>query len=57
VALLCRLGKESMTLTPSQIARHVVIAIVILVVLTALAIWLGLGPVVHSSASPGSISN
>jgi len=33
-----------------RIARHVILFLVILVVLSALAIWLGLGPVVHSSA-------
>ena len=36
--------------TPRNIARHVILFLVILVVLSALAIWLGLGPVVHSSA-------
>lgn len=46
-----------MTLTVRTIARHIIIMIVILVALTALAISLGLGPVVHSSASLGSISN
>jgi hypothetical protein len=30
------------------IARHVLLMIVVLVLLTALAMWLGLGPVVHS---------
>ena len=34
--------------TPRKIARHVIQLIVILVALSALAIWLGLGPVVHS---------
>ena len=38
--------KESMTLTARKIARHIITMIVILVALTALAIWLGLGPVV-----------
>ena len=42
--------KQSMTLTARNIARHIIILIVILVTLTALAIWLELGPVVHSSA-------
>ena len=42
-----------MTLTARKIARHIIVMIVILVALTALAIWLGLGPVVHSSTSPG----
>ncbi len=40
-----------MTLTARQIARHIIILIVILVTLTALSIWLELGPVVHSSDS------
>ena len=31
-----------------QIARRIVLFVVVLVVLSALAIWLGLGPVVHS---------
>jgi hypothetical protein len=31
-----------------QIARHIVIFVVVLVILSAVAIWLGLGPVVHS---------
>jgi hypothetical protein len=35
---------------PRTIARHVLLMIVVLVILTALAVWLGLGPVVHSSA-------
>jgi hypothetical protein len=39
-----------MTLTARHIARQIIILIVILVTLTALAIWLELGPVVHSSA-------
>jgi hypothetical protein len=46
-----------MTLTARKVARHILIMIVLLVALTALAIWLGLGPVVHSSASLGSHSN
>lgn len=45
--------KEPMTMTARKIARHIITMIVILVALTALAIWLGLGPVVHSSTSPG----
>jgi hypothetical protein len=36
--------------SPRTIARHVIVLIVILVALSALAIWLGLGPVVHSQA-------
>jgi predicted small integral membrane protein len=35
-------------MTPGKIARHVVLFAVILLVLTAVAIWLDLGPVVHS---------
>lgn len=41
---------DSTTPLPSTIACHVVLMIVVLVILTALAVWLGLGPVVHSSA-------
>lgn len=33
--------------TPRTIARHVILLILITVVLSAVAIWLGLGPVVH----------
>jgi hypothetical protein len=40
-----------MTLTARKIARHILILVVVLVALSALAIWLGLGPVVYSSAS------
>ncbi len=36
-----------MTLTARNIARHVITLIVILVALTALAIWLGIGPAVQ----------
>jgi hypothetical protein len=36
---------------PRQIVRHTMIMVVVLVVLSALAIWLGLGPVVHSQSS------
>ena len=35
-------------LLPRNIVRHVIVLVVILVALSALAIWLGLGPVVHS---------
>jgi predicted small integral membrane protein len=38
--------------TPRRIAFHVVLFVVVLVVLSAIAIWLGLGPVVHSQAGP-----
>jgi hypothetical protein len=31
-------------------AFHVIMFVVVLVVLSAIAIWLGLGPVVHSQA-------
>ena len=34
--------------TPAKIATHVVIFVVVTVVLTALSMWLGLGPVVWS---------
>lgn len=35
---------------PQRIAFHVVMFVVVLVVLSAIAIWLGVGPVVHSQA-------
>jgi hypothetical protein len=35
-------------MTPRRIARHVIIFAVIFLVLTAVAIWLDLGPVAHS---------
>jgi hypothetical protein len=35
-------------MTSRKIARHAIILIVITVVLSAVAIWLGLGPVVHA---------
>ena len=35
-------------MTPRNIVRHVIFMIVILVALSAVAIWLGLGPIVHS---------
>jgi hypothetical protein len=31
-----------------KIAGHIVLVVVILVIISAVAIWLGLGPVVHS---------
>jgi hypothetical protein len=36
---------------PRKITGHALLFVVVLVVMTAVAIWLGLGPVVHSSAS------
>ena len=36
---------------PRNIARHVIVLIVIFVALSALAIWFGLGPVVHSQVA------
>jgi hypothetical protein len=35
---------------PGKIAYHIILFVVVLVVLSAVAIWLGLGPVVHSWA-------
>ena len=40
-----------MTLMPRTIAGHILLFVVVLVILTAVSIWLGLGPVVHSSTS------
>jgi hypothetical protein len=42
--------------TPRKIARHIIILIVILIAISALAIWLGIGPVVHSLAATARIS-
>ncbi len=33
---------------PAQIGRHILFFIVVIVVMTAVAIWLGIGPVVLS---------
>ncbi len=33
---------------PRRILFHILLFVVVLVVLSAIAIWLGLGPVVHS---------
>ena len=41
------LTPAAVSLTPPKIARHIITVIVILVVLTALAIWLDLGPAVQ----------
>jgi hypothetical protein len=40
-----------MRLEPRAVVGHIFLFIVILVVLTAVAIWLDLGPVLHSSSS------
>ena len=40
-----------MRLTPRRIAFHVVIFVVVFVVLTGVAIWLGLGPAAHSQTA------
>ncbi len=37
--------------TPRNIGRHVVIFILVLVALSAVAIWFDLGPAVHSSSA------
>lgn len=43
---------------PRRIASHIPLLLVVLVVLSAVAIWLGLGPVVHSDATvTAQISN
>ena len=46
-----------MNATRRKIARHVVVFVIVLVVLSAVAIWLGLGPVVHSGQLTAAISN
>jgi hypothetical protein len=40
-----------MNSTPRRIAFHVLVFVIVLAVLSAVAIWLGLGPVVHSHAA------
>ena len=40
--------ENAMKSTPHEIAGPVVLFIVVFVMLSAVAIWLGLGPVVHS---------
>ena len=41
--------KDRMSSRLKKIAFHTILLIAILVVMTAVAIWFGLGPVVHSS--------
>jgi hypothetical protein len=45
--------------TPRRIAFHILVFIVVLVVLSAVAIWLGLGPVAHaeSGLTPGILNS
>ena len=38
-------------LLPRTLAGHILLGVVLLVILSAVAIWLGLGPVVHSASS------
>jgi len=40
-----------MTSSFRTIGRHIVLFAIVMVILTALAIWLGLGPTVHSWTS------
>jgi hypothetical protein len=50
-ALAYRSVRATMGAMPSRaqnVARHIIILIIILIALSAVAIWLGLGPVVHS---------
>jgi hypothetical protein len=42
---------------PRRIALHILFFVLVLVVLSAVAIWLGLGPVVHSGQLTAGISN
>ena len=37
-------------MAPRHLVRHAIFLLMILMVLTALAVWLGIGPVVHSMA-------
>jgi hypothetical protein len=39
-----------MHITLRRIALHIALFVVVLVVLTVIAVWLGLGPIVHSEA-------
>ena len=41
--------EEFMKITPQRIALYVLIFIILLVVGSAVAIWLGLGPTIHSA--------
>jgi hypothetical protein len=41
-------GTEAMRSTPAKIAVHVLIFVVLIVVMSAVSIWLGTGPVVSS---------
>jgi len=40
-----------MTLTARRIAHHIILLMIIVVALSVVAIWLGLGPVVHSAST------
>ncbi len=37
--------------TPRKVAGHIFFFVVVLVILTAVAIWLRLGPIVHSQGA------
>jgi hypothetical protein len=43
--------EAAMKSTPGRIAAHTIFFIVVFVIISALAIWLGLGPVVHSGGA------
>ena len=40
-----------MTLRVRTVRGHIILFVVVMVVLTAIAVWLGLGPIVHSSTA------
>ena len=42
---------DVMTLRVRTVRGHIILFVVVMVVLTAIAIWLGLGPIVHSSTA------
>ena len=46
--------RDVMTSTSRTVGRHIILFVVVMVILTAIAIWLGLGPTVHSSTAEGS---
>ena len=41
--------EETMKTTPRRIAYHVLILIIVFVVSSLVAVWLGLGPTIHSA--------
>jgi hypothetical protein len=46
------IGEEAVRSTPTKIAVHVLVFVTVIVMMSALSIWLGLGPVVFSREAP-----